>query len=115
MRFYNEDSFHPHQKNPFHYSRSEDFPLFSETQIISLLLQKATPLLGFKTKGRGAGGVQGRGWQRTDGEERRYTEKKREMKKGGQSDKKGQRERERDKAERDVSHRNSVCACDGGE
>lgn len=49
--------FHPHQKKekkiPFYYSHSEDFPLFSEPQIISLSLQKATPQLGFRTKGQG--------------------------------------------------------------
>lgn len=47
---------HHHKKTPFHYSHSKDFPLFCEPQIISPLLQKATLLLGFKTKGQGQAG-----------------------------------------------------------
>lgn len=66
-------------QNPFHYSHSEDFPLFSEAQIISPLLQKATPLLGFKTKGQGQAG-----WEEEDG--RGQTEKKGDTQRGRKGD-----------------------------
>lgn len=69
--------FHPHRKKekkiPFYYSHGGDFPLFSEPQIISLSLQKATPQLGFRTKGQGQVG-----WREGAAEdrwkERRYGE-----------------------------------------
>ena len=95
-------------QNPFHYSHSEDFPLFSEPQIISLLLQKASPLLGFKTKGRGQVGVREGGRKREGGREAGVLEDRRRRKeihggkkKEGQAEgKRPERERERERETR---------------
>lgn len=101
--------------NPFHYSHSKDFPLFSEPQIISPLLQKATPLLGFKTKGQGqAGGREGggRGQKEKKGDtQRRRAREKRGM---GQAGRGGMRQKN---AEKGVSQSRSVYlvfVCFGG-
>lgn len=69
--------------HPCHFSHSSDFPLFSGLLIISLLLQKATPLLGFKTKGWGQeGGAGGRG-SRGQKEKKAHTPRKKGKDKDG--------------------------------
>ena len=69
------------QRFPFVLGGTNYFPVASEGDSFTWLQNQRT----------GAGSVGGGGWQRTEGEERRYTERKREsegMGKGGQREKK---------------------------
>lgn len=92
--------------HPCHFSHSSDFPLFSGLLIISLLLQKATPLLGFKTKGWGQeGGAGGRG-SRGQKEKKAHTPRKKgKDKDGGDREGEAGAKRERKKWEKQAGER----------
>lgn len=98
-------------QNPFHYSHSKDFPLFSEPQIISLLLQKATPLLGFKTKGQGQVGWR-EGGSRGQTEKKEDTQRKRGRKRAWEREGKSREKCQIEKTEkcRVVSVREWLCS-----
>lgn len=79
--------------------------MFSEPQIISPLLQKATPLLGFKTKGQGQEGWEeggNRGQKEKKGDTQRKRERMRQWEREGSG--KGARETRQENAEKGVSH-----------